>query len=172
MALRQAFVAFLDQYDPTFDVLSDWEGGPHLHETPLFWRGSDPEWGFVYDWSEQDYLKAYKVSMTTQQFDTKPIVGSVLALEGIMPGGMISLSANGNQPGTAIVWALLPASTTEDPYFGAYPARFLAFDGETLELLWETTADTMPKWMPPTVADGRVLVPTTSKKVVIYELDQ
>ena len=49
------------KYDPTAPVDSDWEGGPHLHGTPAYWRGPDVEFAYVYAWGEQDYLRAQDI---------------------------------------------------------------------------------------------------------------
>jgi hypothetical protein len=36
------------------------DSNPHLHGTPVYWRGPDPNFAYVYAWSEKDYLKAFK----------------------------------------------------------------------------------------------------------------
>jgi hypothetical protein len=109
------------------------------------------------------------------RFDDKhPTVGPVIALGGpnptdtIMPGGMISLSANGNHDG--IVWASLARSRTIDPTYGAYPGRLFAFDAITLRELWAIDIPTIAGWAPPTVADGRVIMPTSSGLVQVFVL--
>jgi hypothetical protein len=172
LAETQELDAFHNVYDPGFVVDSDWEGGPHIHGTPLWWRG-DRDAGTVYHWSEEDYLKGYRYSMAGGQLDAAhPIVGTVPSVEGIMPGGQLALSANGNQGGSAIVWALVARSDQKDPVYGDYPVRFIAFDAETLDLLYEDdSVPTLPKWMGPTIADGKVFVPTKSKRVLVYELN-
>lgn len=171
----QHFQAFINEYNPSFPVDSNWEGGPHLHAGPVFWQGPDPTRAYVYDWSEQDYLKSYAYLWGKGLFDdTHPTVGAVLALGGpnptdtIMPGGMISLSANGNHDG--VVWASLVRSRTIDPTYGAYPGRLYAFDAITLAELWEADTPSIAGWAPPTVADGRVIMPTSSGQVQVYVL--
>src|SRR5262249_7502943 len=155
-------------FNPSFPVDSSWEGGPHLHGTAIYWRGPETDTAYVYHWSEEDYLKAYRYNVKVGKFDTSPAAtGKVVSLEGLMPGGQLSLSANGNQRGTGVLWALIARSDQPDPTFAAYPARFLAFDAETLDVLFEDdTVSTLPKWMPPTVADGKVFVPTSSKEII------
>ena len=171
----QHFQAFINEYNPSFPVDSNWEGGPHLHAGPVFWQGPDATRAQVYAWSEQDYLKSYAYVWSQGLFDdAHPTVGAVLALGGpdptdtIMPGGMISLSANGARDG--IVWASLARSKTVDPTYGAYPGRLYAFDAVTLRELWETDTPSIAGWAPPTIADGRVIMPTSSGQVLVYTL--
>jgi outer membrane protein assembly factor BamB len=46
----------------------------------------------------------------------------------------------------------------------------MAYDAETLDLIWETSFYTLPKWMPPTIADGKLFLGTSSGKFLIYGL--
>jgi hypothetical protein len=129
----------------------------------------------VYHWAEQDYLKGYAYHRSTDRMDADhPIVGPVLALGGpnpndtIMPGGMTSLSADRTSGG--VLWAIIASSATLDPRYGQYPGRLYAFDALTLRQLAQVDIPTIPKWMPATVADGKVFVPTSSKQVQVLTL--
>jgi hypothetical protein len=160
----QEFQGFINVYNPTFVVDSDWEGGPHLHGGPVVWQSADPDVFHFYAWSENDYLKLYQYDRAKDQLNpASPLVGSVLALQEIMPGGMLSLSADGHTAGTAILWASLPRDTDLD-------GRLFAFDAENLALLWQGDYPTVAKWMPPTIADGKVFVPTFARQVLVYML--
>lgn len=86
----------------------------------------------------------------------------------IVAGGMIPLSANGTRDG--IVWAPLARSKTVDPTYSAYPGRLYAFDAVTLRALWETDTPSIAGWAPPTIADGRVIMPTSSGQELVYTL--
>jgi hypothetical protein len=77
-----------------------------------------------------------------------------------MPGGAISLSANGNRDG--IVWATSPMGPTG--------GRLLAFEATTLRKLWETPLPGTTKFTPPTIADGKVFVPTLVNRFQVYGL--
>jgi outer membrane protein assembly factor BamB len=171
----QEFQAFINQHDPDFVVDSYWAGGPHLHGAPVFWQGPDPKFAYVYHWSEYDFLKAFRYRWSDKRLEAEdPIVGDVLAVNGadrdepVMPGGMISLSANGNADG--IIWASIPETATRDPRFGEFPGRLIAFDAQTLSMIWDTSFPSIPKWMPPTVSDGKVFLPTSSNRIFVYEL--
>jgi hypothetical protein len=169
LTLRQAFVATTNKYDPSKRD-DTWDEGPHLHGSPTYWRGPDETFGNLYVWGEKDVLRRYRFNTLTGVVETPPTKGSVLALEGsqghrVMPGGMISLSSNGNRPGTGIVWATLPADATPVP-----PARLYAFNAETLQPLWDTAIPSMGHWLEPTIADGKVFVGTSSGVLICYEL--
>jgi hypothetical protein len=77
-----------------------------------------------------------------------------------MPGGAISLSANGNRDG--IVWATSPMGPTG--------GRLLAFEATTLRKLWETPLPGTTKFTPPTIADSKVFVPTLVNRFHVYGL--
>lgn len=171
----QEFQAFINQYDPEFVVDSYWAGGPHLHGTPVFWQGPDRSFAYLYHWSESDHLKAYRYRWDTQRLEPEDPVVSILIAAGaptpdqaIMPGGMLSLSADGDRNG--IVWANIPEEDQIDHESGERRGLFYAFDALTLQELWHTQIPSIPKWMPPTVADGRVIVPTSSETIFVYTL--
>jgi hypothetical protein len=172
MGAVQEVSAFHNVYDPTFPVDSNWEGGPHIHGTPVVWQTPDPDVVMLYGWAENDVLRAYPYRRSRDRFDEQPAMqGTVRAVQGVMPGGQMSLSADGSRAGTAVLWAFLVKDGTRDARSGEYLGRLLAYDAETLDLLWETDFPTIPKWMPPTIADGKVLVPTSSNELQIYELN-
>jgi outer membrane protein assembly factor BamB len=171
---QQEFQAFSNIYDPTFVNDSYWAGGPHLHGTPVFWQGPDKSFAYVYHWSENDRLKAFKYRWDTNRLEPEnPIVGEVEAAgsdtpdEAVMPGGMLSLSANGNTNG--IVWAVLPEAS-RDPESSEHKGTVYAFDAVTLQTLWQEAIPSIPKWMPATVSDGKLFVPTSTELVFVYEL--
>jgi hypothetical protein len=167
MAKRQEFVASVNQYNPSAPVDIFWAGGPHLHGTPAYWRGPDAGVAYLYTWGEQDYLRRHVLDLSTGMFDpARAKQGKVMGLHDTMPGGALSLSADGNRAGTGIIWATLPGPRAET----GPDSRLLAQDADTLDVLWETTFRTMSQWMPPTVADGKVIVGTGGGKLFVYEL--
>jgi hypothetical protein len=119
-----------------------------------------------------------------------------------MPGGMLSLSANGNKPHTGIVWATLPVANCMPSAMvrggaahdaagcplqrgllavGKVPDAIYAFDAETLELLWNDDLRRWDAgiglsegahWAPPTIADGKVFAPGGTGMIVVYTLNQ
>src|SRR6185295_7993441 len=93
-----------------------------------------------------------------------------------MPGGMLSLSSNGGTQGTGILWAAL--SNAGDANHTPQPGILRAYDaGNVTRELWNSqqmaTRDALgnfSKFSPPTVANGKVFVPTLSNKLVVYGL--
>jgi hypothetical protein len=80
-----------------------------------------------------------------------------------MPGGMLSLSANGHSVGSGVLWATL--KTVPDYYAPVgTPTRdyLLAYDAQALRLLWQDVLPASPKWAVPTIADGKVLIGSAS----------
>jgi outer membrane protein assembly factor BamB len=166
MALRQQFTASTNQYDHT-QRDQTWDRGPHLHGSPTYWRGPDRTFGNLYAWGEKDYLRLFHFDTVTGKVITPEFKKApVLALVDTMPGGMISISSNGNRAGTGILWATLPTDVTPNPY----PGRLYAFNAETLQPLWDTDFPSFGHWLLPTIADGKVFVGTSSDQIICYEL--
>ncbi|MFL6725406.1 MAG: hypothetical protein ACJ8FS_02690, partial [Sphingomicrobium sp.] len=148
--------------------------GPNIHGSPVVWQRNTPDFGYVYAMGEKDYLRAYKVyrsgrfeepaAMTTKApyglaAARVPLMfkGGLLRSPDGMPGGALSLSANGDKDG--VVWvSLAPAGDASETI---EPGILMAFDAETLELLWSSEKDDdaqvyFAKFVPPTIAYGHV----------------
>jgi hypothetical protein len=151
MRKLQGFNAFRNIYErDDTNRYAGWIGGPHLHGAPTHWQ-TDRD-SFIYDWSENDYLKKFTYHRSPGSINEHPLIGPIPAPQCCMPGGMISLSANGTRDG--ILWATLPVDMMA--------GRLLAFDALDLRLLWETPVPSIAHFVPPTIADGRVFVAGTS----------
>ena len=168
----QSFPAFnvdpLNDSDPDRARYLDYGHGPHLHGAWTYWAVS-PTLAYVYQWAEKDYLRRFDYNITTGQVSQASMhKGDVLAKAfPVMPGGLISLSANGMSDG--VLWVTLPW----DDGAGHATGRVMAFDALTLGLLWETS--TAPSVLlshngPPTVADGKVIVGTANGNFLVYGL--
>lgn len=135
-----------------------WHGGPHLHGAPTFWRVSKDR-GYLFHWAETDFLRRFTYNYRTRRINwsigragTERADNCVDHLNCPMPGGVTSLSANGSTDG--IVWA-----TTPQPGDGA----LFAYDAETLRRLRRLSLhvdvkQSVAKFMPPTIANGKVFV--------------
>ncbi|HEY2512150.1 MAG TPA: discoidin domain-containing protein [Polyangiaceae bacterium] len=143
----------------------------HIHNTVAQW--ASPAGLNMYVSGENDYLRAYRFNATTQRFQTPSVVvSSVLPPQG-MPGGMVSISANGSQSGTGIVWVTTPRIGNANQ--SVVPGMFRAYNAETLALLWDSSRpadDTLNfgKFSPPTVANGKVYVSSFSNLLSVYGL--
>ena len=150
----------------------------HIMGGPVFWNG--PAGGVMFNWSEDSFLRAYRVDPTLNApVATPPFAQGTEKVFG-HPGGILSLSANGATPGTAIVWAST-YDAQHDP-MGALknlrPGKLSAFDatsdlGQTLWTSEDRKRSCAPnasgdcdsvgvfaKFNPPTVANGRVYLAT------------
>jgi hypothetical protein len=158
----------------------------HLHGSPLFW--SSPGRGpMLFDWGENECLRAWTIDATgkvtfvakSREIASQALANPTAKGEGGMPGGMLSLSANGNTANTGVVWATAPLSDNANArvvegILRAYDATTLDSNNNQdgthrLKLLWDSTRlpDADPrkhfafsKFCPPFVADGKLFVTT------------
>jgi hypothetical protein len=173
---------------PDFNGVVSFRGSGyhHLHGVPVVWRNPSGTLR-VYLWGERDSLKAFAWNDNTSQFTITPSLKSDTAAPGThnnpipmpnMPGGGLSLSADGNTNGTAIVWASLNRDDDANPQLVAGVLR--AFDAENLKNeLWDSDRNRIrdgvgrfAKFTPPTVTYGRVFLATFGGAVNVYGLRQ
>jgi outer membrane protein assembly factor BamB len=144
-------------------------GYHHIHGAPVYWKSAQ-HGPLVYVWPEETPLKAYQYNPATH-LRTKPLLAGPKAPHG-MPGGFLSISANGDQNG--LLWASVPLS--QDAYVHVVPGAFRVFDANTMEQLWSTDKNlpedtfNFAKYCPPTVANGKVYLATFSDKLNVYGL--
>jgi outer membrane protein assembly factor BamB len=90
-------------------------------------------------------------------------------------GAIVSVSSNGSQVGTGILWAAYAASG--DAEHDVRPGVLRAFDANDVSNeLWNNQlaprdgAGAYAKFAAPTIANGHVYLPTFSNSVVVYGL--
>jgi hypothetical protein len=144
--------------------------GGRMLAGPAFWDA--PAGPTVYLWCEADVLKAYRLA--NERFVTTPVAKGAVGSRG-SPGGALTVSANGKQAGTGIVWATLTINRSADHGNAAGVLR--AFDAESLVELWNSEIQpkrdrlgTLVKFNPPTVMNGRVYIPNYDNAVQVYGL--
>jgi hypothetical protein len=189
---QPSFQAFSNTWlsNPPSDYLINMDIAPNIHGSPIYWQTSDPTRSYVYAWAEKDILKAFPLDRHTLAFDTVHYLrGNIRSRVDSMPGGMLSLSANGTAAGTGIVWAVVedPVDTCsvpsdEPPACGTavntcnaicytVPGYFYAFDAETLGApLYSQKIARYSKFVAPTIANGKVFVATSNNEVIVYGL--
>ena len=147
-------------------------GGGILAETAF-----NPQSGLFYVWTGNGRsLNAYQFNSSSSSSNASPVaISSVLSQTGSQGGGL-SVSANGSTPGTAIVWASIPAVSGGGGGDGVAGAVY-AFDANTLVQLWNSNQnsarDSLGNWSkfrPPVVANGKVYVGTASGYLAVYGL--
>jgi outer membrane protein assembly factor BamB len=146
----------------------------NMHCQPAYFKGSTKE--FVYVWSENVPLRAIRFDRATNLLSTDSPVTSAAPGPTGQSGAMLSVSSNGSQDGTGIVWAAYAASG--DAEHATSPGVLRAFDAnDVTKELWNNRQNaerdgsgTYAKFSPPTIANGHVYLPTFSHLVVVYGL--
>ena len=122
---------------------------------------------YVYVQAENDPVKCYQI--TPSGFNSSPVSTGLTPV----PFGRIgmTLSANGTQAGTGILW-----ETTGDYNDGGAPGTLHAYDASNVAAeLWNSDMNSgrdamgsVVKFVGPAVANGRVYVPNSGNAVVVY----
>ena len=142
-----------------------------MNGTPVYW--ASPNHGpVIYYWAGGDPLKMFRFA--DGRFDTTPVAQGAHLSPQNMPGGILSLSANQQVPGTGILWAALSASG--NPNNQTRPGMVRAYDAmDVTRELWNSeqnpTRDRLgnfSKFSAPTIANGKVYVATFSNRLVVY----
>lgn len=151
-------------FSPSADaILQRWPGtNDGLWTAPIYWNSGllGPQ---VFFGGKEDYVKSFSVAagLLTMTPTTQSQV------KGKWPGSAMSGSSDGDKEG--IVWTLSQAQGKG--ILRAYEANNLA------NLLWHSdivasdAVGVYAKFCPPTVANGKVFVPTFSNKVNVYGLN-
>jgi PKD repeat protein len=134
-----------------------------IGQSPVYWKGPTNE--FLFFWTHGMPVTAY--SFNGASIATTPVaVGS--SVQSADRVGGISLSANGNTPGSGILWGTETGAPTS---LHAYDAINVAHE------LWNSqqipARDTLfnaSKFCAPTIANGKVYVITTNNTLVVYGL--
>jgi hypothetical protein len=145
----------------------------HIHGSPVYWR-SVGGGARIHVWGEADWLRAFRFA--GPGFAPDPVdISAVTTPANSMPGAMLSISADGDQDGTGIIWATHPI--LQDANHDVVDGVMRAIDAQHLDrVLWESTtrpADALgrvAKFTPPTVANGKVYVATFSNRICAYGL--
>jgi hypothetical protein len=139
----------------------------HLHGTPVYLRMATH--GNVYVWGENERAKVYNHNFGNQRIDAFRNQGTVYssagkAPPGGMPGGMLAVSSNGTQPGTAVLWATIPKHGDANQKivqgsFVAYDATTIV-NGNELKTLFTFDYTYFSKFCPPVIANGKAYIAT------------
>jgi uncharacterized protein (TIGR03437 family) len=116
----------------------------------------------LYTHGAADATKAWRLNGNA--FGQTPVSQSPGAFDWPFQG--MTVSANGSQPHSGILWVLAPDGSRL-PTTG----HLFAYDAEDLShQLWDDTPGKFAKFANPTVASGKVYVPTMSNALVVYGL--
>lgn len=144
--------------------------GHEMYASPVYWEG--PSGKRIYILGAEDVVRG--IRFDGQKFATESFTKSTFSAPEGTPGGALALSANGTKDG--IVWALVQ---TEGNAGGYYTARgaLIAFDAEDLgKQLWSSVdapkddINWSEKFTIPTITGGKVFVPTSDDRLIVYGL--
>jgi hypothetical protein len=153
--------------------------GKRMYGGPVYWKNDQA--AYVYMWPIQAKGQAFRFKDT--HFDPPSAIMQTpdAAAPFVSPGGMLSLSANGSDPASGILWASMPIE--ENAEFDTVDGILRAYDANNLNhLLWDSEANQnssgasvdslgkVAKYTPPTVVNGKVFVSTFSGQIVVYGL--
>jgi hypothetical protein len=156
------------------NIVQSWSLGSHsLHGGPAWWQG--PTASFAYIWAAgSDRLRQYQFNGAL--FNTAPFAQSTTIGGAGQPGGILSLSANGTNAGTGILWASVNTSANANQAtvagtLHAYSAQNVGLELWNSDMLSPRDAvGTFAKYCAPTVANGKVYAATFSNRLLVYGL--
>jgi hypothetical protein len=146
-------------------------GDVHVHGSPVYAKLGGQE--FVYGWSESYRVRQFTYQRNTGTFLNTYKEGS-RTLDYGMPGAMLSLSSNGEDTSSAIVWACFPTSGNANN--SVRPGTMAAYRANDVSRneLWNSDQNPndvvgmFAKFNEATVANGKVYLPTFSKSIKVY----
>ena len=186
-------------------------GFHHIHGSPVLWKVHDQlgDHRLLYVSAERDLLRAYEFNdgfgaaglPPVDDPASKPVSKYQSACPNSaqgMPGGFLTLSANGDSAKSGIIWASMPR-WNQDAVGRSVPGILRAYraypnDGSaTLTEIWNSDSGinvqtndlaqcgyslssgtdevgSFAKFAPPTVAEGKVYLATFSDKLMVYGL--
>ena len=174
--LRLVNTTNMGKFNTTHDSdVQEWTAiSGRIMGAPVYWNS--PTLGpVVYLWGDGLPLRAW--SFNGHTFQTSPVSQStILNAAGYSNMAPLSISSNGSTAGTGIVWAAAPVSGNAN--VSTVPGQLLAFDASDLtHELWDSQQDgardgvgNYAKFNPPTIANGKVYLPTFSQQLVVYGL--
>ncbi|GAC1638070.1 MAG: hypothetical protein NVS4B9_31070 [Ktedonobacteraceae bacterium] len=159
----------------------------HIHAGPTYWHG--PRGAWIYVWVENDFIRAFQ--FVNGKFQPNPVsqhANTAPSETTGMPGGALSLSADGSKPGSGILWASHPHDQDMKDLKGnimdanQHIVRGIlrAYDASDLSReLWNsqlapgdsTAADSdsignFAKFCPPTIANGKVYLASFGRNLI------
>jgi len=145
-----------------------------VHGGPVWWDG--PAASYSYVWPSAVQLQQYQFDPVAGMFLLPATAQSPTAAPNGQPGGILSLSANGTNGGTGVLWASHQRSG--DANQSVQPGILRAYNAENVSIeLWNSqqngardSVGNFAKFVPPTVANGKVYLATFSNRLNVYGL--
>ncbi|PWU16411.1 MAG: hypothetical protein C5B50_13630 [Verrucomicrobia bacterium] len=162
-----------DNIVQTIPVTPTGIGVNHIHGSPVWWDAADGSYTYV--WGESDRLHQFKFDFSRGLYFTPAYAQSPTpAWVNGMTGGMLSISANGTNAGTGIIWG--SHQFTGDANQAVRPGILHAYNAQNVtNELWNSelysardSVGLYAKYVPPTVANGKVYMATFSGRLNVY----
>jgi hypothetical protein len=168
---QPSFQAFSNVYEPNVAPRSKIQ---HVHGSPVLWNLPGTRKSYIYAWSENDRLRRFTYDNATRTVSV-PQWPSSLGREGTevparrtMPGGFLSISANGADRSSGIVWAVINEG---DALYGPTTGFLEAYEAHLLGApIFKDRIPMYAKYTPPTIANGKVYVATLGFQLRVYGL--
>ena len=146
----------------------------NLRAQAAYYKGSARE--LVYVWSENSPLHAFPFDRSSNRLDAAAAVRSSAGGPTGGSGAVLSVSSNGSNDGTGILWASY--AFEGDANHTVSPGILRAFDAsDVTKELWNNRqfvardgAGMYAKFSAPTIANGHVYLATFSNRIVVYGL--
>ncbi|MDE3065919.1 MAG: hypothetical protein KGJ60_00055 [Verrucomicrobiota bacterium] len=155
------------------NIVQSWSlNSSQIHGGPVWWAG--PNGSFIYVWPQSnDHLRQYQFS--NGRFNTNAYALGPSAGGSGSSGGVLSVSANGTNAGSGIVWAAVntTASANQATVTGtlhAYNAQNVSEELWNSDMVSRDSLGSLAKFVPPTVANGKVYMATFSDRLNVYGL--
>jgi hypothetical protein len=156
------------------NAVQSWSlGAGEIHGGPVWWDSANGS--FAYVWRDSaDHLRQYQ--FTNGRFNTTPFaLGPGTGGNGSC-GGILSLSANGTNSASGIVWASI--NTVDDANQAVVMGTLHAYSAQNVtNELWNSdmagprdAIGKLAKFVAPTVANGKVYMATFSGRLNVYGL--
>lgn len=159
------------------NIIQSWSlGGHSIHGGPVWWDAPDGSYAYIWG-AAGDNLRQYKFNRSAGQFASTNVYAQSVTVGGSgQPGGILSLSANGTNTGSGIVWAAI--NTANNANQAVVAGTLHAYDAQNIGTeLWNSdqsgTRDMLgnfAKFVAPTVANGKVYMATFSNRINVYGL--
>lgn len=152
----------------SFTVTTD-----EVHGGPVWWDG--PSASYCYLWPSSVHLQEYVFNRATGLFTLPAFAQSPTAAPAGQPGGILALSAHGTNAGSGIIWAA--HQLNGDANQQVLPGILHAYNAQNVATeLWNSgqvardAVGNFAKFVPPTVANGKVYLATFSDRLNVYGL--
>ena len=149
-------------------------GAGQIHGGPVWWDG--PDGAYTYVQPAADRLRQYKFDRSAGMFLVPNYAQSPTAAASGQPGGILAVSANGTNAGSGIVWAA--HNLVGNANQAVRPGILHAYNAQNVtNELWNSeqlsardSIGNFAKFVPPTVANGKVYLATFSNRLNVYGL--